>query len=76
MGARKYRIYFECCEDDVSRVWQRTSQNIMFNTRNKSGIFQASMHFSVYYISYSLYTSMKYPEAMIHDYLKSDNFHV
>ena len=76
MGARRYQMYCECCEDDISRVRQRTSENIMFITRDKSGIFKHPCIFSVYYINYSLYTNIKYPEAMIDDYLKSDHFHV
>ena len=45
-------------------------------SRNKSGDFQAPMHFSVCYINYRYFTYIKYPEAMIGDCLKSDNFHM
>ena len=52
-------IINRCAEiPDLFRVLNMISQNeldIMFNARNKSGIyFQASMYFSVYYIKDSL----------------------
>ena len=57
--------------DIVERV-----RNIMFKTRNKSGISKHPMYFSVYYINYRFSTNIKCPEAMIGDCLKSDNFHL
>ena len=38
MGARKYQIYFECVEHDISQVSAANEWDVMFNTRNKFGI--------------------------------------
>ena len=56
----------------ISSVEHDIMLNIMFNTRNKSGISKHPyMYFSVYYINYRFSTNIKCPEAMIGDCLKS-----
>ena len=49
-------------------------RNIMFNTRNKSGISKHPCIFLFIYINYRFSNNIKCPEAMIGDCLKSESF--
>ena len=51
-------------------------RNIVFNGRNRSGISKHPCIF-LFIIQTTVFSSnIKYPEAMIDDCLKSDNFHM
>jgi hypothetical protein len=62
MGARKYPIYFEYWTWYLKSERSELEWDIMFNTRNKSGYFQAPMYFSVYYIKDSLWKAIIFTE--------------